>query len=89
MLALLTGVDEELVGEARVVHVVDGRGEQRREHLQAGEDRLQRRRVEQHVRRLHHVGRVHPVVVRRVLQVVVLQRHHERDECLRTHLERL
>ena len=36
----LTGADEELVGDPRVVYVVDGRSEQGSQDLQISEDRL-------------------------------------------------
>lgn len=36
----LTGVDEELIGNAGVIHIVDGAGEQSSEDLQVGENSL-------------------------------------------------
>jgi|APCry1669190288_1035285.scaffolds.fasta_scaffold1154501_1 hypothetical protein len=37
---LLTSRDEILIGEARMVHVVNGGSEDGRKHLKRGEDRL-------------------------------------------------
>ena len=41
---LRAGVDQILVGETRVVHVVDGGGEDSGENLQRSEDRLQKKK---------------------------------------------
>ena len=41
---LRAAVDQELVGEARVVHVVDGRGEDGGHHLQRREHALSNRK---------------------------------------------
>lgn len=42
----LTGVDEELVGDAGVVDIVDGGGEESRQDLQVGEHRLRQRHTQ-------------------------------------------
>lgn len=39
----LTGVDEELIGDSRVIHVMDGAGKQSGEDLQVGKNSLDRR----------------------------------------------
>lgn len=39
------GVDEKLVGEAWMIHVVDGRGEDGGHHLQRGEHALNTTRI--------------------------------------------
>ena len=36
----LTGIDEELVGHSRMVHIMNGSSKQRRQDLQISEDRL-------------------------------------------------
>lgn len=78
-----TRVDEKLIGQTGMIHVVNASGEKRGRHFQRSENRLQRRRVQQHVRALRDVRRVQRVVERIVLHVMILQRHHEVDERLR------
>ena len=72
-----------------MVDVMYGRGEQRCQLLQGGEDGLQGRRAQQHAGSLHHVRRVRPVVVRHLLQVVTFQCYRERDERARWDFERV
>ena len=86
--ALLTGVDEVLVGQPGVVHVVYGRGEQGGQLLQWREHGFQGRRAEQHAGGLHHVSGMGPVVVGHLPQVVALQRGQEREERAGPDLER-
>lgn len=72
-----------------MVDVVHARRKQCSAHLERREDALERRRVQQHVGRLGDVGGVHRVVERIVLDVVVLQRGHERDERARRDHQRV
>ena len=66
---LWAGVDQVLVGEARVVHVVDAAGEDGAEDLQRGEHLLQRGAAQQDVGGLGHIRRVQVVVVGNILNI--------------------
>ena len=66
---LWAGVDQVLVGEARVVHVVDAAGEDGAEDLQRGEHLLQRGAAQQDVGGLGHVRCVEVVVVGNILNI--------------------
>lgn len=84
----LTGVDEVLVGDAWVVDIVDGSGEERCKSLEVCEHGVKRRRQQQHVYGLRDVSRMTAVVVRN-LQVVVFQRQQEGQELFGRNVERL
>ena len=67
----VTCVDEILVGEAGVVHVVHGAGEDGGEGLEGGEHGLQRGRAQQRVHGQRHVRGVRAVVIWHFLQTEV------------------
>ena len=63
------GVDQELVGHAGMVHVVDAAGQDGRQDLVGGEDFIQSGAAEEDVGRLGDISRVEVVVIRNILDM--------------------
>ena len=68
---VLTRIDQILIGDTGMIHVVDGGGEEGREHLQRREHRLQVGGLKENMGWLGNVGCVTMIMVGNVFDIVI------------------